>query len=249
MSRRALFDFARPLAPNGQLTPAMVIAGDAFADALGLPKADAPANDTAGRIDPARFAAWAPKAVPHTLHALQSAANKHGLTHPLVLAHWLGQNHHESAGFSRLEENLNYSAQRMAEVWPGRYAINARAEKKTPNALAFTLAHKPEALANNVYGGRMGNNRPGDGWRFRGRGFKMITGADNYKTFGYFDNPDALLDVREAADASARFFVSVGGVALAMADDVDGLTLKINGGRIGLADRKVQTARAKQVVR
>lgn len=40
MSRKALFDFARPLAPQGQLTPAMVAAGDAFADALGLPRAD-----------------------------------------------------------------------------------------------------------------------------------------------------------------------------------------------------------------
>lgn len=53
MSRKALFDFARPLAPRGQLTPAMVAAGDAFADALGLPKAQAPANDTARRTSKA----------------------------------------------------------------------------------------------------------------------------------------------------------------------------------------------------
>lgn len=44
MNRKALFDFARPLAPHGQLTPAMVTAGNAFADALGLTEA---ANDDA----------------------------------------------------------------------------------------------------------------------------------------------------------------------------------------------------------
>lgn len=236
MDRKALFDFARP---KGGYTRTQIIAGDAFADALGLPK-DAPANDTAATIDPAKFAAWAPKAVPGAREALEAAAWKHGLNHPLVLAHWLGQNHHESAGFSRLEENLNYSAQRMTQVWPSRFPTIASAQP---------YANNPQALANKVYGGRMGNTRPGDGWLFRGRGFKMITGADNYRALGYYERPDALKDVREAADASARFFVSAGGVALAMADDITGLTRKINGGLIGLDDRRLQTARAKEIVR
>lgn len=236
MTRAALADAVRPFAPGGRLLQSHIPALNALADALGIPEA---ANDTGPLIDPARFAAWAPKAAAGAREALEAAARKHGLTNRLVLAHWLGQNHHESAGFSRLEENLNYSAVRMTQVWPSRFPTVASAQP---------FANNPQALANKVYGGRMGNTRPGDGWLFRGRGFKMITGADNYRALGYYDRPDALRDVREAADASARFFVSAGGVALALADDIDGLTRKINGGTIGLADRKVQTARAKQVV-
>lgn len=237
MSRAALADAVRPLAPGGKLLAVHIPALNALADALGIPEA---ANDGAPLIDPAKFAAWAPKAVVGAREALEAAALKHGLTNRLVLAHWLGQNHHESAGFSRLEENLNYSAVRMTQVWPSRFPTVAAAQP---------FANNPQALANKVYGGRMGNTRPGDGWLFRGRGFKMITGADNYRALGYYDRPDALRDVREAADASARFFVSAGGVALALADDINGLTRKINGGLIGLDDRKLQTARAKQVIR
>jgi putative chitinase len=90
----------------------------------------------------------------------------------------------ESRGLTRLEENLNYSAKRMAEVWPSRFAINPQAREKDrqPNALAKSLAHNPEKLANHVYANRMGNGPPesGDGWRHRGFGPKMITGARNH---------------------------------------------------------------------
>ncbi|QBX38684.1 glycoside hydrolase family 19 protein [Brevundimonas sp. S30B] len=235
-TRAALAAAVRSFAPGGKLQTAHIPALNALADALGLPQDGETARPL---IDAAKFAAWAPRAVSGAREALEAAARRHGLTDRLVLAHWLGQNHHESAGFSRLEENLNYSAVRMTQVWPSRFPTVASAQP---------FANNPQALANNVYGGRMGNTRPGDGWLFRGRGFKMITGADNYRALGYYDRPDALLDVREAADASALFFVSAGGVALARADDITGLSRKINGGLIGLDDRKAQTARAKQVV-
>lgn len=90
----------------------------------------------------------------------------------------------ESAGLTVLEEDLNYSARRMAEVWPGRFAIGGKA-KNGPNALANSLAHNPERLANNVYANRMGNGPPasGDGWEYRGFGPKQLTGKTNQSAF------------------------------------------------------------------
>lgn len=91
----------------------------------------------------------------------------------------------ESAGLTILEENLNYSARRMAEVWPGRFAVNPKADVKVPNALAHSLANNPEKLANNVYANRMGNGPPasGDGWTHRGFGPKQLTGKSNQSAF------------------------------------------------------------------
>ncbi len=79
---------------------------------------------------------------------------------------------HESADLSRFEENLNYSAKGLRTTWPSRF-------KDHESALPF--ARKPEMIANEVYGGRLGNIDPGDGWKYRGRGAIMITGRDNYR--------------------------------------------------------------------
>lgn len=208
----------------------------AFTDALAGVREP---ENTGALIDPDKWAAWCPRAVPNAREAMEKAARDHGLTERLVLAHWLGQNHHESVGFSRLVENLNYSAKRLTQVWPSRFRTLAAAQP---------FANNPEALANNVYGGRMGNIKPGDGWLFRGRGFKMLTGRYNYTKYRLHERPDDLLDPFVSADVSARFFVDAGCVPLARNDDIEGVTRRINGGLIGLADRRVQTARAKTVL-
>ena len=88
---------------------------------------------------------------------------------------FLGQIMHESAGLTRMSENLNYSAQRLMQVWPSRF--------KTLED-AVTCAHDPEKLANRVYGDRMGNDNPGDGWLYRGRGPIQLTGKNNYRHVG-----------------------------------------------------------------
>ena len=86
----------------------------------------------------------------------------------------LAQVGHESQDLNTLEENLSYSARRLMQVWPSRF----------PNdRIASQYAHNPEALANNVYGGRMGNDKDGDGWLFRGRGPIQLTGRYNYTRF------------------------------------------------------------------
>lgn len=77
---------------------------------------------------------------------------------------------HETGGLTVLVENMNYRAERIVQVWPSRFRT---IEEATP------YAHNPEKLANKVYGGRMGNTHPGDGWRFIGRGLLQITGRES----------------------------------------------------------------------
>lgn len=202
-------------------------------------------------INAAKFAAFAPGALPGTLAALEIAAENHGLTDKLVLAHWLGQMSVESAGFSRMVESLNYSVDGLLKTF-GRHRISA--------ADCAKFGRKPgqpanqNAIANIVYGGEwgrknLGNTEPGDGWRYRGGGVKQITGRANYREAGHEDDPDALrTDIAASAEAAANFFVRHRCIAPALADDVEAVTLKVNGGRNGLAERIAATKAAKAVI-
>lgn len=158
--------------------------------------------------------------------------------------HFMAQVAHESGGFTIREENLSYSAKRMTEVWPGRYPTIAA---------AAPYAKNPEALANHTYGGRMGNNRTGDGWRYRGRGLMQVTGKNEYRRIGKLigvdleGNPDLALDGIVAVKAAAAIFMDYGCCALADKDDIRGITKRINGGYTGLADREKRYAAARGV--
>jgi putative chitinase len=168
------------------------------------------------------------------------------------MVEFLAQGAHESQSFNRLEENLNYSAERLAQVWPSRFAIDPKAKTKTPNALAGQLAGKPHALADSVYGGRMGNKRPMDGWLFRGRGIHMVTGYDNYVKVSRMLNdpeivrcPERLCTKKTAAMASAAYWASDPRLNK-LADDTPtdddyadfvSISRIVNGGEIGLAAR------------
>lgn len=98
---------------------------------------------------------------------------------------------HETGGrMQPIEENLNYTtAAQIKKTWPSRFSTVAAAQPYVRN---------PQALANKVYGGRMGNIRPNDGWLYRGRALAQITGKDNYKKYGLGDNPDAALEMATA---------------------------------------------------
>ena len=168
-----------------------------------------------------------------------------GLVDPLRIAHWFAQFSVESQGFTRFEENLNYSADRLCAVFPGRFPTLAA---------AAPYAHNPQAFANKVYGGRMGNNNPGDGYLYRGRG-PGLTGKDNYtasaKSTGLrlVTSPDLasspLLFVLLACD----YWDRKGCNEAADADDIVRVTKIINGGTIGLADRTAALARAKKALK
>lgn len=210
-----------------------------------------------GLIPADRFRTFAPRATAGTREALEAAASAKGFK-GLVLAHWLGQMFVESKGFTTREESLDYSVQGLLDTF-GRHRISkADAEKfgridKVVAGKRTTVrrAHQ-NAIANIVYGGEwgrknLGNTQPGDGWRFRGSGDKQITGRENIEASG-FTADQLRTDPVASATASADFFVKHGCVAPALRDDVQAVTLKVNGGVNGLNARIAATTAAKKVV-
>jgi putative chitinase len=185
---------------------------------------------------------------------VQNALARFGIESERQVAAWLAQTAHESGGYTMLVENLNYRAATMVVCWPKRFAVlgpdgkpvKGKDGKLTPNKFALALERKPEAIANVVYASRMGNGptESGEGWLYRGRGLKQLTGKDNVTRCGLAlgvdlaAKPDLLLEPEWAA-LSAAWFWSVNKCGpLADADDFVGLTKKINGGTIGLEDRQ-----------
>lgn len=127
----------------------------------------------------ATAASWAP--------ALAAAAAKYGIDQtPQRLAAWLANIGVESAGLTAFVENMNYSTpQRLAQVWPTRFAVDSQVQNKIPNSTAYLYVNKPVDLANFVYANRLGNGdvSSGDGWKFRGQGPIGLTGRDNFMRF------------------------------------------------------------------
>ena len=187
------------------------------------------------------------------LPAIQVVCEHYAIDTPQRIAGFLAQTSHESAGFTALTENLNYSAETMAVVWPNRFAEKGpdgkpikENGKNKPNKFAIALHRKPELIANVVYSSRMGNGpvESGDGWKYRGRGLKQLTGKDNYTRCGnalntdLVNEPDLLLQPQYAALSAGWFWTANKCSDFADAGDIEGMTKRINGGLIGLADRK-----------
>lgn len=154
------------------------------------------------------------------------------------LAAFLAQVHHESAGFTRTEENLYYTTpERIRAMWPSRVPTMADAAK---------LCRNPTALASRVYANRLGNGdeSTGDGWTYRGRGLIQLTGRTNYKFAGgalgvdYVKSPDLVADPNDACATAAWFWASVHGNELADASLIDDLTRRINGAAMAGADSR-----------
>jgi putative chitinase len=170
---------------------------------------------------------------------------KYDINTPKRQAAFIGQCAVESANFTRLQENLNYSAQRLTQVWPSRF----------PNInMAEAYAHNPEKLADFVYAGRMGNLQDGDGWKFHGRGLIQLTGRENYANCGsgvgvdLIDNPDLLLTPKYAALSAGWFWNKKGLNTLADTQEYGAMTRRINGGLTGLDERIAKITKALQVL-
>lgn len=170
---------------------------------------------------------------------IASISDKFGINTPLRLAHFLSQCSHESAGFTAVKENLNYSAEGLRKTFPKYFPTDDIAAK---------YARQPEKIANRVYANRMGNGdeASGDGWKYRGAGYLQTTGKDNFKQLGDFLGEDLVANPDLVATkyplASAAFFFQknkLWDICDKGADDsvVAKLTLKINGGNKGYADR------------
>lgn len=161
-----------------------------------------------------------------------------GIDTTLRVVHFLAQCWHESGALSAVEENMNYSAKRLLQVFPKYFDVNT----------AQRYAHKPQMIANRVYANRMGNGNEasGDGWRFKGRGIIGTTGRANYKEYAdsefcvgdLMSHPEWLAQSPGAYKSAMFFWWKNNCNRWADADDVDGLTKRINGGYNGLQDRK-----------
>ena len=180
------------------------------------------------------------------LDGLNDCFDKYSINTPERQACFLAQVMHESNSFKNLSENLNYSAQSLMRTWPSRFPDLDVAEK---------YEHNPEKIANKVYAGRMGNIEEGDGWKYHGRGLIQLTGRENYANFGHnasvdvLSNPD-LLTTPEYASLSAAWYWNKRNLnELADKMDIEGITKKINGGTIGLEDRKARTEKVLAILR
>jgi putative chitinase len=171
------------------------------------------------------------------LEPLLETFEKYEINTPKRQACFIGQCMHESGGFKFLRENLNYSAKGLVATWPSRFPNEEHAEE---------YARKPERIANKVYSGRMGNTEDGDGAKYIGRGLIQLTGKDNYKAvtealgIDLVANPQLLEEPRYAALSAGWFWNKKGLNALADANDIETMTKRINGGSIGIADRKAK---------
>ena len=178
--------------------------------------------------------------------ALVAVMPKYGINTERRAAHFISQCAHESNNFRSLQENLNYSEKALNAVF-GRYF------GAPPKRNAAEYARNPEAIANYVYMDefrkyKMGNVNEGDGWRFRGRGLKQLTGRHNYTKFGESigitaeEAADYVATEKGAVESACWFWDTNKLNSIADTDDVVKMTKKINGGNIGLADRQARYA-------
>lgn len=166
------------------------------------------------------------------------------------MAMFLSQTAHESADYTKLSENLNYSAEGLIATWPKRFIAQTSAQ----------YARQPEKIANLVYADRMGNGNEasGDGWKYRGRGLIQLTGKSNYQAAStalfkndmLVDNPDLVSTVPDIAVQTACWYWQKNQLnVVADTANVQVMTQKINGGSQGLDDRQRRYSLAMQVLK
>lgn len=183
------------------------------------------------------------------VEALAVAFQRFQIDRPPRIAAFLAQCHVESAGFTRLSENLNYTtANRLMQVWPSRFQTLGATQPYVRN---------PERLANRVYADRLGNGpeQSGDGWNYRGRGVIQLTGKQNYgaaaQALGrpYLETPDLVAEPLDACLTTAWFWYARGLNALADAGNVDAITRRVNGpAMLEAAARRRHTQRFMEVL-
>jgi putative chitinase len=185
------------------------------------------------------------KYVEHWHHALSQLLPDYDINTANRIAAFVAQCSHESGGFTTLKENLNYKPQSLRRLFSKYFPDDAIANQycARPN--------KQEAIANRIYANRMGNGdeSSGDGYRYCGRGLIQLTGRSNYQSFAdsievdgrplKIDEVPDYLACFEGAAQSACWFWEVNGLnQWADKSDLVTLTKRINGGTIGLEDRK-----------
>jgi len=160
-------------------------------------------------------------------------------------AAFIGQCAHESGNFKTLQENLNYSAEGLMKTWPSRFPTKEMADQ---------YARQPAKIAGKVYNGRLGNTSEEEAAQYLGRGLIQLTGKENYANCGtalgvdFVGNPALLIEPKYAALSAGWFFNKKGLNSLADSGDFETMTKRINGGLIGLEDRKAKIAKALSIL-
>jgi putative chitinase len=160
--------------------------------------------------------------------AMIKAMDDSKVTSPSARAAIMAQVAHESGDFTTLSENLNYKAPTLLKLFPKKFT--------SPEDAAQVAAGGPKSVAERIYGGRM-DNAPeggGEGYMFRGRGFIQLTGKQNYTKFGVASNPDSVAEPQAAADTAMKYMLRYKGDWA----NVDAVTKFVNGGDIGIKDRR-----------
>lgn len=195
---------------------------------------------------------FAPKSRIPDVHAraLEAARIHSSVDTPRRLCHFMGQVFVETGGIAHMIENLNYRN-------PARLDAIFKAVRGIDDAKAL-IARGPEAIANRVYANRLGNGNEagGDGWRYRGSGYKQLTGRANYRDIGRMvgigleGNPELAREPVAAARVAFAFWDAKGCSPLADAGDAETITARINGpAKLGLAERRQATLRAMTIWR
>jgi putative chitinase len=179
------------------------------------------------------------------LAPLEETFAKYDISTPVRQACFIGQCAHESGNFKTLQENLNYSAEGLMKTWPSRF----------PNLeYASQYARNPAKIAGKVYNGRLGNTSEKEASQFLGRGLIQLTGKENYANCGtalgidFVGNPNLLIEPKYAALSAGWFWNKKGLNSLADSGDFETMTKRINGGLIGLEDRKAKIAKALSIL-
>lgn len=172
------------------------------------------------------------------LEPLRRVFDRFEISSPVRMAAFIAESAHESANFTRLEENLHYSRpERIMAVFPS--TVHSTAD-------AAPLINNPQALASKVYANKLGNGdeASGDGWRYRGRGLFQITGRANYMVAGgalsvdLKSHPDLVAEPESAAMTAGWFWSAAGCNGLADGSQIDAITRKINGRAMLGADER-----------
>lgn len=177
------------------------------------------------------------KYLDHWLEALNQILPDYDIDTPRRVAAFLAQTSHESGKYTTISENLNYRAESLLKQWP-RYFPTIE--------IAKAYERQPERIANRAYANRIGNGpeESGDGWRYCGKGLIQLTGKANYE--GYAQSLQ--ISMEEAAEHLTTFEGCVQSACwfwenrnlnrFADVEDILGMTKVINGGTIGLEERK-----------
>ncbi|QJP14609.1 glycoside hydrolase family 19 protein [Starkeya sp. ORNL1] len=236
------------------LVATMVYSAAGLAEAQGTKKSEkavGPPSVVAAPFTDEMLKQFSPRSKPEIRAAIiaqWSRAAAAGIDTPNEIHHFLAQLATESGGFRYMEENLNYSPKRLRQIFPKYFKTEAEAE---------AAAAKPQLIANRVYGNRLGNECPTDGWDFRGSGLIQLTGRDNFRDRGRAlglkptieDYPELARTQPVAFYAAVSYWSSRNINVPAARDDLIEVRRRVNGGKIGLNEARIWLAQARRFVR